>query len=102
MLQHAAQGSHTGPGTDEDRITPRVLQYEIAVRSVKLNRCAFWQVTQIVREKSILYSIEADVEQTVSCRRRGDRVGTSDLASVVLGLHGDELSGRKIERGDFL
>jgi hypothetical protein len=72
------------------------------VGSVKLDLGTLRQIAKVVREESILDTIETDVEDAVLYRCRGDRVRACDLASLVFRLHRDKLSGSEIERRDFL
>src|SRR4051812_47032182 len=96
-VDHAPNGSDPGAGGDKQRIADGVLQSEIPVGTMKPDFGAGAQVRQPVGEKAVGNAIEAEVERVVAAWGRRDGIGAGDLAAVVLGEHGDELSRLEIE-----
>jgi len=97
-VEHAAHGSDTRACSDEYGVAHRILKNEISVRSVEIDQSTSFQIAEVIRKESVGDAVETDVEGALIARRRRDGIGTRDFASIMQGLHGDELSGNEIER----
>ena len=95
-LQIGAHGRHARAGGDEDGVGNGVLQYEVAVRAVYLDRGAnreVGQIGQMIGKEAVFYAIDAKLK-AVSDGRRSDGISARLLLTVLILCHsGDELSG---------
>src|SRR4051794_9308626 len=79
-----------------------MLEREISMRSVKPDLVPFPQVGKPIGKKPTGNAVQTQVKRIVAARRRRDRIGTGDLAAIMLGEHGNELSRLEVKLVCFL
>src|SRR3954465_3450106 len=101
-MDHATNRRDAGARGDEDRVAHRMLEREISMRSVKPDLVPFPQVGKPIGKKTPGNAVQAQVKRIVSAGRRRDRIGAGDLAAIMLGEHGNELSRLEVKLVCFL
>jgi hypothetical protein len=102
ILDDSEDGGDAGSGGDHDAVGERMAQCEEAVRSVKLNKLADFQIAEQIRKKAILYTIYTQVEHVCAGRRGNGVCACLRFSSVVDCDARDELTRHEVEMRELI